>query len=207
MNAIDWGRGLRAVLGLICLLSLPAQAQDINATQSAVFSGGCFWGVDAVFKHVRGVTEVQSGYSGGSAASASYDKVSQGDSGHAESVRIRFNPALVSYPQLLQVFFLVAHDPTELNRQGPDQGSQYRSLVFYSTGEQQRQALAAIRQLNGAHVFSRAIVTQVLPFKAFYPAESYHQNFLALHPNDPYIVENDLPKLERLRQRFPALYR
>jgi peptide-methionine (S)-S-oxide reductase len=163
--------------------------------------------VDAVFKHVRGVTEVQSGYSGGSAASASYDKVSQGDSGHAESVRIRFNPALVSYPQLLQVFFLVAHDPTELNRQGPDQGSQYRSLVFYSTGEQQRQALAAIRQLNGAHVFSRAIVTQVLPFKAFYPAESYHQNFLALHPNDPYIVENDLPKLERLRQRFPALYR
>jgi len=174
--------------------------------QTAVFAGGCFWGVDAVFKHVKGVSDVVSGYAGGSAATARYDQVSGGDTGHAESVQIRFNPAQVSYQQLLQVFLSVAHDPTQLNRQGPDTGTQYRSAIFYTSAEQQAATRAYIAQLNTAHVFSRPIVTQVVPLEKFYPAEKYHQNYLALHPNQPYIVFNDLPKLQELRKQFPSLY-
>jgi peptide-methionine (S)-S-oxide reductase len=183
----------------------------LNATaapieQTAVFAGGCFWGVDAVFKHVKGVSEVVSGYSGGSADTAHYELVSNGDTGHAESVRVRFDPAKVSYRQLLQVFFSVAHDPTELNRQGPDEGSQYRSAIFYTGAEQQQIAQDYIRQLTAGHAFSKPIVTQVVPLKQFYPAEQHHQNYLALHPYQPYIVFNDMPKLEHLREKFPALY-
>ncbi|MFA5826556.1 MAG: peptide-methionine (S)-S-oxide reductase MsrA [Gallionellaceae bacterium] len=177
------------------------------AGQTAVFAGGCFWGVDAVFKHVKGVSEVVSGYAGGSAATAHYDQVSDGNTGHAEAVRVRFDPAQVSYQQLLQVFFSVAHDPTQLNRQGPDTGSQYRSAIFYTSLEQQTIANNAIRQLTVARTFSSAIVTQVVPLQQFYPAEDYHQNYLALHPNQPYIIFNDKPKVEQLRKQFPALYR
>lgn len=186
-------------------LKKPAGAAAV--TETAVFAGGCFWGVDAVFKHVRGVAEVVSGYAGGDAATAHYDQVSSGNTGHAEAVRVRFNPAQVSYKQLLQVFFSVAHDPTQLNRQGPDVGSQYRSAIFYASPEQQTAAQSAIRQLNAARVFSAPIVTQVTRLGQFYMAEGYHQNYLALHPYQPYIVINDLPKLDQLRRQFPALYR
>lgn len=188
----------------------PGAAGDSPAAttglQTAVFAGGCFWGVDAVFKHVKGVAEVESGYAGGNANTAEYEKVSAGDTGHAEAVRVRFNPTQVSYRQLLQVFFGVAHDPTQLNRQGPDVGSQYRSAVFFTDAEQQKLTQAYIRQLTDSRAFSRPVVTQVVPLQAFYPAEKYHQNYLALHPDQPYIVYNDLPKLEHLRKQFPALY-
>lgn len=199
----------RYLLGSLCLmLSLAAlpNATAAAAEQTAVFAGGCFWGVDAVFKHVKGVSEVVSGYAGGSAATARYEQVSKGNTGHAEAVRIRFDPAQVSYQQLLQVFFSVAHDPTELNRQGPDVGSQYRSAIFYTSAEQQKMAQSTIQQLTAARTFSRPIVTQVVPLQQFYPAEEYHQNYLALHPNQPYIVIHDKPKLEQLRKRFPTLY-
>ena len=192
--------------GFILALVLPSNAGAAQNEQTAVFAGGCFWGVDAVFKHVKGVSEVVSGYAGGNAATAHYEQVSTGDTGHAESVQVRFNPALVSYQQLLQVFFSVAHDPTQLNRQGPDSGSQYRSAIFFTSTEQQKIAQNTIRQLDAAHVFSAPIVTQVVPLKQFYPAEQHHQNYLALHPYQPYIVFNDLPKLEQLRKQFPALY-
>jgi peptide-methionine (S)-S-oxide reductase len=178
----------------------------VAAEQTAVFAGGCFWGVDAVFKHVRGVTNVESGYAGGAASTAHYEMVSTGNTGHAESVRVRFDPAQVSYQQLLQVFFNVAHDPTELNRQGPDRGSQYRSAIFYISTEQQQAAQAYIRQLTAEHAFSSPIVTQVVPLQQFYPAEEYHQNYLALHPYQPYIVFNDMPKLDQLHKQFPGLY-
>lgn len=177
-----------------------------HGSQVAVLAGGCFWGVDAVFKHVKGVTGVVSGYSGGSAASARYETVSSGTTGHAESVKISYDPAKVSYGQLLQVFFAVAHDPTELNRQGPDEGTQYRSAIFYADAGQHQVAQAYIAQLDKARVFRRPIVTQLVPLKAFYPAERYHQNFLALHPDHPYIVINDLPKLNALQRSFPKLY-
>ena len=199
----------RHLLGSLCLvLSLGAISNSSAAPdeQTAVFAGGCFWGVDAVFKHVKGVSGVVSGYAGGSAASANYERVSEGDTGHAESVRVRFDPARVSYQQLLQVFFSVAHDPTELNRQGPDIGSQYRSAIFYTSAEQQQIAQSYIRQLTAARTYSAPIVTQVVPLQQFYPAEDYHQNYLALHPYQPYIVFNDMPKLEQLRKQFPALY-
>jgi peptide-methionine (S)-S-oxide reductase len=175
--------------------------------QTAVFAGGCFWGVDAVFKHVKGVENVVAGYAGGSAATAHYEVVSAGGTGHAESVKVTYDPAKISYSDLLRVFFSVAHDPTQLNRQGPDTGTQYRSVIFYTNEDQKQIALAYIAQLNKAKVFSRPIVTQVVPLKAFYPAEGYHQNFLALHPDNPYIVYNDLPKLTKLRKQFPALSR
>ena len=176
------------------------------ATQTAVFSGGCFWGVDAVYKHVKGVTEVVSGYAGGEANTAHYEMVSEGNTGHAESVRVTFDPARVTYAQLLQVFFGVAHDPTQLNRQGPDSGTQYRSAIFYTTPEQQQQAQNAIQTLTAKHIYAAPIVTQVAPLKQFYAAEAHHQNYLALHLTQPYIVFNDLPKLEQLRKTFPALY-
>jgi peptide-methionine (S)-S-oxide reductase len=183
-----------------------SNASAAPAGQTAVFAGGCFWGVDAVFKHIKGVSEVVSGYAGGNAATAHYDQVSNGDTGHAESVRVRFNPAQVSYQQLLQVFFSVAHDPTQLNRQGPDTGSQYRSAIFFTSTEQQKIAQSTIQQLTAAHTFSAPIVTQVVPLQEFYPAEEHHQNYLALHPYQPYIVFNDMPKLEQLRKQFPRLY-
>jgi len=175
--------------------------------QTAVLAGGCFWGVDAVFKHVRGVTGVVSGYAGGSAATAQYEVVSTGATGHAESVKITYDPSEITYSDLLRVFFSVAHDPTQLNRQGPDRGSQYRSAIFYANEDQRQTARATIDQLNKAKVFSAPVVTQVVPLKDFYPAEGYHQNFLARHPDYPYIVHNDLPKLRKLREQFPALYK
>lgn len=178
-----------------------------GGAQAAVLAGGCFWGVDAVFKHVKGVSTVVSGYSGGDRATASYESVSTGTTGHAEAVSITYDPAKISYGQLLKVFFAVAHDPTELNRQGPDTGTQYRSAIFYANEEQKQVAQAYIDQLNKARVFPAPIVTQVVPLKQFYPAEEYHQNYLARHPYQPYIVINDIPKLEQLQKHFPAIYR
>jgi peptide-methionine (S)-S-oxide reductase len=181
----------------------PTAAKGI---QTAVFAGGCFWGMEGVFEHVKGVTHVVSGFAGGSAATAHYELVSTGTTGHAESVQISYDPARISYGQLLQVFFSVAHDPTELNRQGPDTGTQYRSAIFYANGEQKRVAEAYIRQLRALHAFARPIVTELTPLKGFYEAEAYHQHYLALHPNEPYIVINDLPKIANLKREFPALY-
>jgi peptide-methionine (S)-S-oxide reductase len=174
--------------------------------ETAVLAGGCFWGVQGVFQHVRGVINAASGYSGGPAGAAEYEVVSTGNTGHAESVKITYDPSQISYGQLLQVFFSVAHDPTEHNRQGPDYGTQYRSVIFYADQEQKRIAEAYIAQLDTAKVFSGPIVTQVVPLKAFYPAEAYHQNYLERHPDSPYIVINDLPKLAHLREQFPSLY-
>ena len=193
---------------LMTIISFSASATDKSTSteQTAVFAGGCFWGVDAVFKHVKGVTDVVSGYAGGAAATAHYERVSEGTTGHAESVRVHFNPAQVSYQQLLQVFFSVAHDPTQLNRQGPDTGSQYRSAIFYTDQEQQQAAKKFISQLADSKTFSKSIVTQVVPLQQFYPAEDYHQNFLALNLSKPYIVVHDLPKLASLRKQFPSLY-
>ena len=186
-----------------------AAGSDVPAAageQVAVFAGGCFWGVDAVFKHVRGVSRVVSGYAGGGAATAQYQIVSTGATGHAESVRVTYDPAQISYSRLLQIFFSVAHDPTELNRQGPDVGTQYRSAIFYANEAQKKVALSYVDQLSQAKVFSRPIVTQVVPLHDFYPAEEYHQNFLARHPHHPYILLYDLPKLRQLQKQFPALY-
>jgi peptide-methionine (S)-S-oxide reductase len=191
--------------------ALPTPAADIPAAsvkgpQTAVFAGGCFWGVEAVYRHVKGVTRAVSGYAGGTAKDPSYESVSTGASGHAESVEVTYDPAQVSYGQLLAVFFQVAHDPTQLNRQGPDRGTQYRSAIFYANDAQKRIAQAYIAQLNEAGAFPRPIVTEVAPLTTFHPAEGYHQNYLALHPSQPYIVFNDLPKLDALRAQFPALY-
>lgn len=192
---------------LLTILAALGRSTAVPQTQKAVFAGGCFWGVDAVFKHVRGVVRVVSGYAGGQTPGPTYEMVSTGTSGHAESVEVTFDPAQVTYEQLLEVFFTVAHDPTELNRQGPDVGTQYRSAIFYSDSAQRRSALHSIAQLNARHIYPAPIVTEVVPLAAFYPAESYHQNYLALHPTQPYIVYNDLPKLERLKEKFPQLYR
>lgn len=192
--------------GQIPAFAGPSQPSAKNK-QTAVLAGGCFWGVDAVFKHVKGVASVISGYSGGSASTADYETVSSGTTGHAESVKITYDPSQVSYSELLRVFFSVATNPTELNRQGPDTGTQYRSVIFYTSEGQKKTALAYIDQLNKTKVFSGPIVTQVIPFQAFYPAEEYHQNFLERHPDNPYIVYNDLPKLRALQQEFPDLYK
>ncbi len=175
--------------------------------ETAVIAGGCFWGVQGVFQHVKGVNEALSGYSGGSAANAHYELVGTGETGHAESVRISFDPRLVSYGKILQIYFSVATDPTELNHQGADVGSQYRSTIFAADDAQRKVAAAYIAQLDKAHVFDAPVVTTIEPFKAFYPAEAYHQDFATLHPDDGYIAENDLPKIEALRRLFPALYR
>jgi len=185
---------------------LDAALATTKAEQTAVVSGGCFWGIQAVFQHVKGVISATSGYSGGAANTAEYELVSNGDTGHAESVKIVYDPSQITYGQLLRVFFSVAHDPTELNRQGPDTGSQYRSVIFHANDEQQRIAEAYIAQLEKAKVFARPIVTQVVPLKAFYPAEAYHQDYAARHPDNPYIVYNDAPKVAHLRQEFPELY-
>jgi peptide-methionine (S)-S-oxide reductase len=186
---------------------LDAPLTSAKSEQTAVLAGGCFWGVDAVFKHVKGVIKVTSGYSGGSAGTAQYETVSTGETGHAESVRIIYDPSKISYGQLLKVFFAVAHDPTELNRQGPDSGTQYRSAIFYGDEEQKRIAEAYIDQLNKARVFGKPIVTRVTALKSFYEAEGYHQNYLAQHPDEPYIIFNDLPKVENLRKYYPDLYK
>ena len=187
--------------------AVDAPLATTHGKQTAVFAGGCFWGIQAVFQHVKGVNEATSGYSGGSASTADYETVSTGTTGHAESVQVTFDPAEISYGQLLKIFFSVAHDPTQLNRQGPDVGSQYRSVIFYTSDQQQRIAQAYIAQLDQAKVFSRKIVTQVVPLNAFYKAEAYHQNYATLHPDNPYIAYNDLPKVEHLREQFSALYK
>ncbi len=174
--------------------------------ETAVVAGGCFWGIQAVFQHVKGVQSATSGYSGGTVKNPDYETVSSGRTGHAESVGIVYDPSQVTYGELLRVFFSVALDPTEVNRQGPDEGTQYRSVIFYSNEEQKRIAEAYIAQLDQAKVFRRAIVTQVVPLQAFYPAEGYHQNYATIHPNDPYIVYNDAPKVANLRKEFPDLY-
>ena len=185
---------------------LDAKRADAPAQQTAVIAGGCFWGIQAVFQHVKGVISATSGYAGGSAKTAEYETVSTGETGHAESVQIVYDPSQITYGELLRVFFSVAHDPTQLNRQGPDQGTQYRSVIFYGNEEQKRIAEAYIAQLNTAKAFPRAIVTEIVPLQAFYPAEKYHQNYAALHPNDPYIYFNDAPKVTHLRQEFPDVY-
>ena len=191
--------------------TLPDPAVDAAKTAdkraaTAVFAGGCFWGVEAVFKHVKGVTSAVSGYAGGSAKTAHYEIIGMGLTGHAESVQVTYDPSQISYGQLLRVFFSVAHDPTQLNRQGPDAGTQYRSAIFYADPEQQRIAQAYIDQLSKAKAFARPIVTQLTPLNAFYPAEDYHQDYLAKHPESMYIVINDMPKLNNLRQEFPQIY-
>jgi peptide-methionine (S)-S-oxide reductase len=202
---------MRIVVPVLLALAstLPSvQAEEMPPVQqTAVFAGGCFWGVDAVFRHVKGVVQVESGYAGGNADTAHYDQVSHGGTNHAESVRVRYNPAQVSYSQLLEVFFSVAHDPTTRNRQGPDEGSQYRSAVFYTSAEQREAAQGYVRQLTAAHAFPAAIVTQIVPLPEFYPAEEYHQNFYALHQYMGYIQAYDVPKLKRLREMYPGLYR
>ena len=190
----------------------PAPAIDAplaatKSEQTAVLAGGCFWGIQAVFEQLKGVSSVTSGYAGGRVKSPSYESVSMGVTGHAESVSITYDPSQITYGQLLMVYFSVAHDPTQWNRQGPDTGSQYRSLILYKGEEQKRVAQAYIAQLDAAKVYSRPIVTKVEAFQAFYPAEDYHQDYLKNNPGNPYIVYNDLPKLENLKKTFPALCR
>jgi peptide-methionine (S)-S-oxide reductase len=189
--------------------AMPAlDAVSASATEdTAVFAGGCFWGVEAVFRHVKGVKSAVSGYAGGNVGSPSYEQVSTGDTGHAESVQVIYDPSQVSYGKLLQIFFSVAHDPTQLNRQGPDHGTQYRSAIFYNTPQQQQAAESYIRQLTAAKTFPHPIVTQVSKFNGFYRAEEYHQNYLAQHPNQLYIVINDKPKVAALKKEFPDVYR
>src|SRR6202046_3448216 len=190
--------------------NVPNPAVDEQAgaktSETAVIAGGCFWGVQGVFQHVAGVTNAVSGYAGGDKSTAHYDMTSNGTTGHAESVEITYDPRKITYGRLLQVYFSVAHDPTELNRQGPDSGTQYRSAIFFSTPVQQRIAQAYIQQLDQAKVFSHPIVTQIVPFKAFYRAEDYHQNYATNHPDSPYIATFDLPKVKNLQQQFPSLY-
>jgi peptide-methionine (S)-S-oxide reductase len=186
--------------------TVDAAIASARGEQTAVVAGGCFWGVQAVFQHVKGVINATSGYSGGAANTAAYELVSTGETGHAESVKITYDPSQITYGQLLRVFFSVAHDPTQLNRQGPDTGTQYRSAIFYSSDEQKGIAEAYIAQLEKAKLFARPIVTQVVALKAFYPAEAYHQDYAAHHPDSLYIVYNDAPKVAHLRQQFPALY-
>ena len=192
------------VAGATAARPIPAQAGA--STETVVFAGGCFWGVQGVFQRVKGVTQAVSGYAGGTADSAHYELVSRGTTGHAESVQVTYDPGQVSYSQLLQVFFTVAHDPTELNRQGPDVGTQYRSAIFYGTEAQKTGAQATIDQLTAAKAFRRPIVTQVVPLTGFYRAEDYHQDYLNRHPDEPYIVYNDWPKIDHLREQFPGLY-
>ena len=187
---------------------LQSELPTTSATEdTAVFAGGCFWGIEAVFEHVKGVKDVVSGYSGGKTAMPSYEEVSSGTTGHAEAVRVVYDPSTVSYGQLLQVFFSVAHDPTQLNRQGPDHGTQYRSAIFYRSDEQKKSAESYVAQLTKAKAFDRPIVTQIVPLTRFNMAEQYHQDYMEHHPNQPYIVYNDAPKVANLKREFPALYR
>ncbi|MBB6243756.1 peptide-methionine (S)-S-oxide reductase MsrA [Rhodanobacter sp. MP1X3] len=192
--------------------AVPAPKMDApkaaaSKDQIAVLAGGCFWGMESVFDHVKGVRKVEAGYSGGAAATAHYDQVSDGDTGHAESIRVEFDPSQISYGQLLQIYFSVPVNPTELNRQGPDSGTQYRSAIFYNSPEQQKIASTYITQLTAAKTFDAPIVTQVVPLKAFYEAEAYHQNYAQLHPDNPYIAYNDAPMVSHLKKLFPAIYK
>ena len=191
------------VIGSLVLWVSTARA----AEQTAVFAGGCFWGVEAVFEHVTGVVAVRSGYSGGSKETADYETVSTGETKHAESVEVRFDDSKVTYEQLLYVFFAVAHDPTEVDRQGPDVGTQYRSVIFYKDEKQKAAAKAFIMAIDMSKALNKPVATQLVPFTAFFEAEKYHQNYLRNNPKDPYIVTHDLPKLEALKQKFPSLYR
>jgi peptide-methionine (S)-S-oxide reductase len=190
---------------------LPPPAVDISSDsqseQVAVLAGGCFWGIQAVYQHTRGVIQAVSGYAGGAKETAIYETVGSGQTGHAESVQIRFNPKEISYGKILQIFFSVAHDPTQLNRQGPDVGTQYRSAIFYENAEQKRIAEAYIKQLDNAKVFPGPIVTQVNQNTGFYPAEDYHQDYATLHPRQPYIAFNDLPKIDNLKRLMPEVFR
>lgn len=191
--------------------AVPAAAVDetratASGKKTAVMAGGCFWGIQAVFQHVKGVVSATSGYAGGKMKNPSYEDVSTGQTGHAESVQIVYDPSQVTYGELLRVFFSVAHDPTELNYQGPDTGTQYRSAIFYGDEEQKKIAEAYVAQLDGAGVYRHKIVTQVTPLQAFYPAEGYHQDYARLHPMDSYIVFNDAPKVANLRKEFPEIY-
>lgn len=191
---------------------LPAPATDLPratapGTQTAVFAGGCFWGVEAVFRHMKGVQSAVSGYAGGRTKNPTYEDVSTGMTGHAEAVEVKFDPSQVTYGELLRVFMSAAHDPTELNRQGPDVGTQYRSALYFTDAEQQKIARAYVAQLDGAKAYPKKIVTELAPLTAFYPAEAYHQDYLARHPTQPYIVYNDLPKLEALKRDYPSMVR
>jgi peptide-methionine (S)-S-oxide reductase len=188
---------------------IPAPATDAPASdglQTAIIAGGCFWGVQGVFQHTAGVVNAVSGYAGGSKSTADYNMVSTGTTGHAESVQIKYDPKQISYGKILQIFFSVAHDPTQLNRQGPDSGTQYRSAIFTTSDDQKKVADAYIAQLNAAKVYKKPIVTKVGPLEAFYPAEAYHQDYLTLHPNQPYIAYNDIPKVENLKKVFAKDY-
>ncbi len=202
-------RGAMVLALLVAAVGAPAlDARSAPPkTETAVFAGGCFWGIQAVFQHTKGVTSTVSGYSGGWTSKPSYEMVGSGTTGHAESVQVTFDPARISYATLLKIFFSVAHDPTQLNRQGPDVGTQYRSSLFYMSDEQKKTAQAYIEELNKAHVFPRPIVTEVVKYKAFYPAEAYHQDYAELHPDEPYIAINDAPKVVNLRKQFPELYK
>jgi peptide-methionine (S)-S-oxide reductase len=208
LGAVSHHGGGRRAEGMV----FPEPAVDLPLAkhagqEKAVLSGGCFWGMQLVFQHVRGVTHVTAGYAGGAENTATYDQVSSGRTGHAESVEITYDPAQISYGQLLKVFFSVAHDPTELNRQGPDEGTQYRSSIFYTTPDQKRVAEAYIAQLNTAKIWSAPIVTQVVALPGFYAAEEYHQNYATTHPESLYIAVNDRPKLSALQSTWPGLYR
>jgi peptide-methionine (S)-S-oxide reductase len=209
-----------AALAALALVVLPSSAETARplpppaadekadaATRTAVFAGGCFWGVQGLFQHVDGVTRAVSGYAGGEAATAQYEKVGSGRTGHAEAVKVTYDPRKVSFGTLMQIYFSVAHDPTELNRQGPDIGSQYRSTVFVADDEQGRLAKAYIEQLDSAKIFGKKIATTIESGKAFYPAEDYHQDYLTLNPRQPYIVIHDLPKIDNLKRLFPDRYR
>jgi peptide-methionine (S)-S-oxide reductase len=199
-----------AAVGVAAQPSFPDPAVDTPKASSpgkdtAVLAGGCFWGMEAVFEHLKGVKNVVSGFAGGEKSTAHYDQVSTGTTGHAESVKITYDPSQITLGEILKVYFSVAHDPTQLNRQGPDHGTQYRSAVFYMNDEQKKITEAYIQQLDAAHVYSRPIVTQVVPFDGFYAAEGYHQHFLENNLTNPYIVYNDLPKLEALKKQYPQM--
>jgi peptide-methionine (S)-S-oxide reductase len=205
--ALIFGRGAIAESAV----KIPAPAMDVStapaASETAVFAGGCFWGIQGVFQHTKGVTLAVSGYAGGEKNTASYETVSTGSTGHAESVQVTYDPKVISYGKLLQVYFSVAHDPTQLNHQFPDTGTQYRSAVFYKDAQQKQVTEAYIAQLNAAHVYKNKIVTQVTPLKGFYAAENYHQDYATIHPDQPYIATYDLPKIGNLKTMFPDVYR
>lgn len=198
----------KSILRVLVFLTILSAATNLYAAeQTAVFAGGCFWGVEAVFEHVKGVNSAVAGYSGGTKDTADYETVSSGKTDHAESVMIKFDPAKVTYQQLLYIFFAVAHDPTELNFQGPDHGRQYRSVIFYTDDSQKSQALAFIKAIDDSKALKQPVVTEVVPFKAFYRAEDEHQAFVRLNPQNDYVVYNDLPKISELKKKFPELYR
>ncbi len=197
---------LRAAEDAVIIPAASADAQASDGIQTAVIAGGCFWGVQGVYQHTAGVLNAVSGYSGGSKMTANYTMIGTGTTGHAEAVEIKYDPKKISYGKILQIFFSVAHDPTQLNRQGPDSGTQYRSAIFTTSDEQKKVAEAYIAQLNAAKVYKKPIVTKVGPLQGFYPAEAYHQDYLTLHPNQPYIAYNDIPKVENLKKIFAETY-